>query len=61
MIDRSALRRAYRSDEEAVVAERLAEAKLDAAAAREAAKIATTLVKGVRGHKPAGLDAFLHA
>ena len=24
-------------------------------------EIASTLVKGVRGHKPAGLDAFLHA
>jgi len=61
IIDRTALRRAYRVEEGKVVAERLAEAKLDATTAREAAKIATTLVKGVRGHKPAGLDAFLHA
>ena len=60
-IDRSGLRRAYRADEEAVVRDRLAEAALDPIARREAARISASLVKGVRGHKPAGLDAFLHA
>ncbi len=61
MIDRSALRLATRADEEQVIRDRLGEAALDPAAALEAARIATALVKGVRGHKPAGLDAFLHA
>ena len=59
--DRSALRRAYRPDEDQVVAERLAEARLEQAALGEATAIARTLVKGVRAHKPTGIDAFLHA
>ena len=61
MIDRSALRQAYRPDENAVVRERLAEAKLSASQQGEASAIARTLVKAVRGHKAAGLDAFLQA
>ena len=61
MIDRSALRRAYRPEENGLVAERLGEARLDAAQQREAESIARTLVKAVRSHKPAGLDAFLQA
>jgi len=61
LVDRSALRRAYRPDEEQVVAERLARARLDPAALAEATATARTLVKGVRAHKPAGIDAFLHA
>ena len=61
MIDRSALRAAYRPDEEAVVAERLAQARLPAAAVPVASAIARSLVERVRAHKPAGLDAFMHA
>jgi RHH-type proline utilization regulon transcriptional repressor/proline dehydrogenase/delta 1-pyrroline-5-carboxylate dehydrogenase len=61
MIDRSALRAAYRPDEERVVEERLAQAALPASAKPVAAAIARTLVERVRAHKPAGLDAFMHA
>ena len=61
MIDRNALRRAYRPDEQAVVAERLEQARLGSGEAGEAQAIARALVKSVRGHKAAGLDAFLQA
>ena len=61
MIDRSAMRRAYRPTEADVVAERLEQARLDKGAAAEAKRLAKALVKAVRGHKPAGLDAFLQA
>src|SRR3954471_8001867 len=60
-IDRSALRRAYRPDEEQVVPERIAQARLDASEIGEATATARTLVKGVRAHKPSGVDAFLQA
>jgi RHH-type proline utilization regulon transcriptional repressor/proline dehydrogenase/delta 1-pyrroline-5-carboxylate dehydrogenase len=58
-IDRTELRRAYRPDEEQVVAERLAQARLNPAEIGEATATARTLVKGVRAHKPSGVDAFL--
>ncbi|MCY7340176.1 MAG: proline dehydrogenase family protein [Sphingomonas bacterium] len=61
MIDRAALRRAYRPDEQSVVAERLDQARLSGGQAGEAQAIARALVKAVRGHKAAGLDAFLQA
>ena len=61
MIDRAALRRAYRPDEQSVVVERLDQTRLAAAQAAEAQAIARALVKAVRGHKAAGLDAFLQA
>ncbi|MEO7787896.1 MAG: bifunctional proline dehydrogenase/L-glutamate gamma-semialdehyde dehydrogenase PutA, partial [Sphingomicrobium sp.] len=61
MIDRSVLRAAYRPDEETVVAERIEQARLPARAAPIATAIARTLVGRVRAHKPAGLDAFMHA
>src|SRR4029453_5684303 len=61
MIDRTALRLAYRPDENEIVGKRLAEAKLSASQQGEASAIARTLVKAVRGHKAAGLDAFLQA
>ena len=61
MIDRTALRLAYRPDEEQIVAERLGQARLAASQQGEASAIARTLVKAVRGHKAAGLDAFLQA
>jgi len=61
MIDRAALRRAYRPDEQSVVAERIDQARLSTGQAGEAQAIARALVKAVRGHKAAGLDAFLQA
>ena len=61
MIDRETLRQAYRPDENEIVRTRLAEARLSGAQQGEAAAIARTLVKAVRGHKAAGLDAFLQA
>ncbi|MFC7537504.1 bifunctional proline dehydrogenase/L-glutamate gamma-semialdehyde dehydrogenase PutA [Sphingomonas sp. GCM10030256] len=61
LIDRSKVRRDYRAEEDALVERRLAQARLDPAQAAEAKAIARTLVEGVRGHKPAGLDAFLQA
>lgn len=60
-VDRSQLRRAYRADEEIVALERIAQARLDSVALGEATATARALVKGVRSHKPSGLDAFLQA
>ena len=59
-VDRGQLRRAYRPDEQQVVAERIGQARLDADTLSEATALARTLVKGVRAHKPSGVDAFLH-
>ena len=61
MIDRNQLRRAYRPDEEELVAERLVQAELSTTQASEAAAVARSLSKAVRGHKPAGIDAFMAA
>ena len=61
MIDRSAIRAAYRPDEERLIAERIEQARLPVSAAPVATAIARTLVERVRAHKPAGLDAFMHA
>jgi RHH-type proline utilization regulon transcriptional repressor/proline dehydrogenase/delta 1-pyrroline-5-carboxylate dehydrogenase len=61
LVDRTELRRAYRPDEAEVDAERLNQARLDPAAVGEATATARALVKGIRAHKPAGIDAFLHA
>jgi RHH-type transcriptional regulator, proline utilization regulon repressor / proline dehydrogenase / delta 1-pyrroline-5-carboxylate dehydrogenase len=60
-IDRTALRRAYRPDEEQIVAERLTQAELAPRTLSEATAIARKLVVGVRAHKPSGVDAFLRA
>src|SRR5438046_6645501 len=59
-VDRTALRRAYRPDEESIAVQRIAEARLSAAERGEATATARALVKGVRAHKPSGIDAFLH-
>ncbi len=59
--DRTGVRRAYRPDEGAVVAERIAQARLEPEDRAEAATIARALVEGMRAHKPAGIDAFMHA
>ena len=60
-MDRSELRRAYRPDEDVVALERIEQARLAGPALSEAAGIARALAEGVRGQKPSGLDAFLHA
>ncbi|HVF83797.1 MAG TPA: hypothetical protein VM913_06475, partial [Sphingomicrobium sp.] len=60
-VDRSGVRRDYRRDEEQLIADRLHGARLPAGAQAESQAIARSLVNHVRGHKPAGLDAFLHA
>ncbi|MES2903611.1 MAG: bifunctional proline dehydrogenase/L-glutamate gamma-semialdehyde dehydrogenase PutA [Pseudomonadota bacterium] len=61
MIDRSDLRRAYRPEENKLAVQRLTEAALDEAQAADAAAMARSLSKAVRGHKPAGIDAFMAA
>src|SRR4029078_818082 len=60
-IDRTALRRAYRPDEEQAAIERIGQARLAPETQGEAAAVARALVKGVRAHKPSGVDAFLQA
>jgi RHH-type proline utilization regulon transcriptional repressor/proline dehydrogenase/delta 1-pyrroline-5-carboxylate dehydrogenase len=59
--DRTELRHAYRADEQAVTGERIEQARLSASELGEATVIAKALVKGVRAHRPAGLDAFMQA
>ena len=59
MIDRSAIRSAYRQDESSCVAERLAQAAPAALLHDEAARLATRLIEGARRRKASGLDAFL--
>ena len=59
--DRTALRAAYRQDEEACIAERLRQAAPARAVHLEAAGLAARLVEGARARKASGLDAFLHA
>ena len=58
-IDRTALRLAYRLEEEACIAERLIQAAPASAAHPEASRIAALLVEGARARKASGLDAFL--
>jgi RHH-type proline utilization regulon transcriptional repressor/proline dehydrogenase/delta 1-pyrroline-5-carboxylate dehydrogenase len=61
MIDRTELRRAYRPEENRLVEQRLEQAALTKTQASEAAAMARSLSKAVRGHKPAGIDAFMAA
>lgn len=58
-IDRTALREAYRQDEETCIAERLRQAAPASAVHAQARSIAARLVEGARAHKASGLDAFL--
>ena len=58
-IDRTALRLAYRMEEEACLAERLREAAPASAAHLAASQLAARLVEGARARKASGLDAFL--
>ncbi|GAA4740720.1 bifunctional proline dehydrogenase/L-glutamate gamma-semialdehyde dehydrogenase PutA [Sphingomonas daechungensis] len=60
-VNRNKVRLAYRAEEDEVVLERLSQARMPSDALSEANAIARTLVKGVRSHKPSGLDAFLQA
>ena len=61
MIDRTALRQAFRMDEEACLAERLRQAAPGSQVHREAAALASRLIEGARQRKAAGLDAFLQS
>jgi RHH-type proline utilization regulon transcriptional repressor/proline dehydrogenase/delta 1-pyrroline-5-carboxylate dehydrogenase len=61
LVDRTQLRLAYRVDEEVVANERIDQARLDPTSLGEATATARALVKGVRAHKPSGLDAFMQA
>ena len=58
-LDRSHLRRAYRQEEEACIAERLVEAAPAARVHPEAARLAIALIEGARAKKASGIDAFL--
>ena len=58
-IDRTDLRRAYRQEEAACIAERLDQAASAARVHREAASLAIDLIEGARAHKASGIDAFL--
>jgi RHH-type transcriptional regulator, proline utilization regulon repressor / proline dehydrogenase / delta 1-pyrroline-5-carboxylate dehydrogenase len=55
------VRRDYRPDEERVADERIAAARLGPAELAEALAIGRELARGVRAHKPSGIDAFLQA
>ncbi|WP_086739766.1 bifunctional proline dehydrogenase/L-glutamate gamma-semialdehyde dehydrogenase PutA [Erythrobacter colymbi] len=58
-IDRTDLRRAYRQDEEACIAERLEQAAPAARVHEAAARLAIDLIEGARAKKASGIDAFL--
>ncbi|RDC58959.1 Proline dehydrogenase [Alteripontixanthobacter maritimus] len=58
-LDRTALRKAYRQEEQACVEQRLAEAGPAQDVHNRAAEIAATLIEGARARKASGLDAFL--
>ncbi len=61
MIDRSAMRAAYRQDEAACIADRLQHTAPAASVHPEAAALAVRLVEGARARNASGLDAFLHS
>ncbi len=58
-LDRTALRLAYRMEEEACVAERLEQAAPASAVHGAASALAVKLIEGARRRKASGLDAFL--
>jgi RHH-type proline utilization regulon transcriptional repressor/proline dehydrogenase/delta 1-pyrroline-5-carboxylate dehydrogenase len=60
-IDRTALRHAFRMDEDACIQERLRQAAPVSALHAEAAALAGRLIEGARSRKAAGLDAFLNS
>ncbi|MEL1251557.1 bifunctional proline dehydrogenase/L-glutamate gamma-semialdehyde dehydrogenase PutA [Aurantiacibacter gilvus] len=60
-IDRTALRDAYRQDEDACLTERLEQAAVSTSVHEEAQAIAAHLIEGARAKDSSGLDAFLAA
>ncbi|WP_435416795.1 bifunctional proline dehydrogenase/L-glutamate gamma-semialdehyde dehydrogenase PutA [Parerythrobacter aurantius] len=58
-LDRTALRQAYRMEEEACVAERLRQAAAAQGVHREAQALAVRLIEDARSRKASGIDAFL--
>ncbi|MEL6877469.1 MAG: proline dehydrogenase family protein, partial [Pseudomonadota bacterium] len=58
-LDRSELRRAYRAEENACIAERIEQAAPAARVHDAAAELATHLIEGARAKKASGIDAFL--
>jgi RHH-type proline utilization regulon transcriptional repressor/proline dehydrogenase/delta 1-pyrroline-5-carboxylate dehydrogenase len=61
LIDRTALRQAFRMEEEACIEERLRQAAPVSTLHPEAAALAAKLIEGARKRKAAGLDAFLNS
>jgi RHH-type proline utilization regulon transcriptional repressor/proline dehydrogenase/delta 1-pyrroline-5-carboxylate dehydrogenase len=61
MLDRSALRAAYRLEEHACIEERLRQAAPASAVHEQAATLAGRLIEGARERKASGLDAFLQS
>ncbi len=59
VIDRTDMRRAYRQDEEACIAERLEQATPAARVHAAAARLAVAMIEGARAKKASGIDAFL--
>jgi RHH-type transcriptional regulator, proline utilization regulon repressor / proline dehydrogenase / delta 1-pyrroline-5-carboxylate dehydrogenase len=59
-IDRTALRAAYRAEEEACIEARLAQAIPATKVHPQAHALTLELVEGARSHRASGLDAFLH-
>ncbi len=60
-LDRSAIRAAYRENEETCLAERIHQAAPARDAHAQAAPFAAKLIEGARARKASGLDAFLQA
>ncbi|MEW4449221.1 bifunctional proline dehydrogenase/L-glutamate gamma-semialdehyde dehydrogenase PutA [Qipengyuania sp. JC766] len=59
-LDRSAIRRAYREEEQACVETRLKQASVFSKIHPETEGLAVKLVEGARAEKASGIDAFLH-
>lgn len=59
LIDRADLRRAYRAEEEACIAERIKQADPAARVHPQSAALAIALIEGAREEKASGVDAFL--
>ena len=59
-IDRTAVRIAYRPEENEIALERVRQARLSPVVSEEATSLARALVREVRAGKPSGIDAFLH-
>ena len=58
-VDRSELRRAYRLEEEACIAERIEQAAAARRVSANAGALAVDLIEGARAKKASGIDAFL--